>query len=79
MRRHVWRLAVAVPALLAVAMAGCYQASSGANGAAPVSQPSATSAAPADEAATTVPAKAITAAKLADGTKAVVLTVKGMH
>ena len=72
MRRHVWRLLAVVPALLAVALAGCYQGTaSPVAGAAPVSQPSASSAA--------IPATAVASGKGPEGMKAVVLAVPGMH
>ena len=80
MKRHVWILVAAAPVLFAVALAGCYQGSSPppVAGAAPVSQSSARSAAPADETVTTVPATAVAAAKLPEGMVAVVLSVPGM-
>jgi len=79
MRRHVWHLLVAAPALLAVALAGCYQASSGPGASAPVSRSGTPSAAPADSAAATIPATAVAAVKVPEGMKAVVLAVPGMH
>ena len=74
MRRHVWRLLVAVPALLAVALAGCYQAAAppGTAGAAPVTK------SPAGASEATVPVTAVASAKLPEGLKAVVLSVPGM-
>jgi hypothetical protein len=80
MRRDVWCLLAAVPALLAVASAGCYQGvASPVAGAAPVSQSAGTSAAPADEATAAIPATAVASVKVPEGMKAVVLAVPGMH
>ena len=80
MRRHVWRLSVAVPALLAVALVGCYQSAAppGAGGAAPASKSPAISTAPAGESQSAVPVTAVASAKLPEGMKAVVLSVPGM-
>jgi len=71
MRRHVWRLMVTAPALLAVALVGCYQA------AAP---PSAASPAPASKSpvVSAAPVTAVASAELPEGMKAVVLSVPGM-
>lgn len=72
MSRHVWRLSVAVPALLAVALVGCYQSAAPppVAGAAPVAK------SPAGGSA--VPVTAVASAKLPEGMKAVVLSVPGM-
>ena len=87
MKRIVWRLLVACPALLGLAAVGCYQGSTskGATGTAPVNSatraavPVDQAATNADDAAPSADAVAVSKLDLPEGTMAILLAVPGMH